>query len=170
MKTFRIGLLAIAMLWGSIASWGYTFEVDGIYYNVNAGAEPTVSVTSGDAAYQGHVSIPESVTYEGITYTVTKIGDYAFSYDDITSVDLPSTLVNIGTGAFQYTKITSIIFPEKLNNIEERAFDNCKQLKEVFLLGNNYPILIKAYYGNFPFENNFFPEILRQRQGQMQQN
>lgn len=157
MKTFRIGLLAIAMLWGSIASWGYNFEVDGIYYNVNAGAEPTVSVTSGDAAYQGHVSIPESVTYEGITYTVTKIGDYAFSYDDITSVDLPSTLVYIGKSAFANTKITSIIFPEKLNKIEDLAFDNCKQLKEVFLLGNNYPILTKDYYGNVPFENN--PQI-----------
>lgn len=156
MKTFRIGLLTIAMLWGSIASWGYTFEVDGIYYNVNAGAEPTVSVTSGDAAYQGHVSIPESVTYEGITYTVTKIGDYAFSYDDITSVDLPSTLVYIGKSAFANTKITSIIFPKKLNKIEDLAFDNCKQLKEVFLLGNNYPILTKDYYGNVPFENNYF--------------
>lgn len=151
MKTFKIGLLAIAMLWGSIASWGYTFEVDGIYYNVNAGAEPTVSVTSGDAAYQGHVSIPESVTYEGITYTVTKIGDNAFSYDDITSVDLPSTLVNIGKNAFASTKITSIIFPEKLNYIGASAFDNCEQLKEVFLLGDEYPALY-----NYCFERNYF--------------
>lgn len=60
MKKFRIGLLAIAMLWSSIASWGYTFEVDGIYYNVNTGAEPTVSVTSGDAAYQGTSPSPKA--------------------------------------------------------------------------------------------------------------
>lgn len=155
MEIFRIGLLAIAMLWSSIASWGYTFEVDGIYYNVNTGAEPTVSVTSGDAAYQGHVSIPESVTYEGITYTVTRIGVSAFSQDDITSVDLPSTLTAIDNYAFAYTNITSIIFPEKLNYIDYNAFYNCKQLKEVFLLGDDYPIL-SNFSGWLPFSGNYF--------------
>lgn len=156
MKIFRIGLLAIAMLWSSITSWGYDFEVDGIYYNVNSGAEPTVSVTRGDAEYQGHVSIPESVTYEGITYTVTEIGDYAFNKSDITSVNLPSTLVYIGYYAFASSKITSIILPEKLNDIDELSFGSCKQLKEVFLLGDNYPILTKDYYGNLPFGDNYF--------------
>ena len=156
MKTFRIGLLAIAMLWGSIASWGYTFEVDGIYYNVNTGAKPTVSVTYGDVEYQGHVSIPESVTYEGITYTVTKIGSYAFNKSDITSVDLPSTLVNIERDAFRYTKITSIIFPEKLNNIGCNAFCNCEQLKEVFLLGDEYPALYYDTTNGYCFQGNYF--------------
>lgn len=37
MKIFRIGLLIIAMLWGSVASWGseYSFKVDGICYKYN---------------------------------------------------------------------------------------------------------------------------------------
>lgn len=156
MKIFRIGLLIIAMLWSSIASWGYTFEVDGIYYNVNTGAEPTVSVTSGDAAYQGHVSIPETVTYEGITYTVTKIGSSAFKSDDITSVDLPSTLTAIDSDAFENTKITSIIFPEKLNYIGAFAFNNCEQLKEVFLLGDEYPALYSHCFLENYFSRKFY--------------
>lgn len=142
MKIFRIGLLAIAMLWSSIASWGYTFEVDGIYYNVNTGAEPTVSVTSGDAAYQGHVSIPESVTYEGITYTVTGIGAWTFdNCRNITSVKLPSTITSIGERAFSNSNIKSITLPKSLKRIGKDAFGSCSYLKEVFLLGDEYPTI-----------------------------
>lgn len=156
MKIFRIGLLAIAMLWGSIASWGYDFKVDGIYYNVNTGVEPTVSVTYGDVSYQGHVSIPESVTYEGFSYAVTKIGMNAFASDNITSVDLPSTLVSIESHAFEACEITSIILPEKLKNIRSYAFGNCTKLKEVFLLSNEYPTLYSHCFLENYFSRKFY--------------
>lgn len=135
MKIFRIGLLIIAMLWGSVASWGYDFKVDGIYYNVNTGAEPTVSVTSGDAAYQGHISIPETVTYKDITYVVTEIGRNAFCKgSELTDIILPKSVKVIRKEAFAFCdKLTSIILPNTITDIEQEAFSACKALTSITL-------------------------------------
>ena len=63
----------------------HDFEVDGIYYEYYSQEEKTVSVIfkgyneySYDNEYSGHVIIPESVKYAGITYRVTSIGLAAF--------------------------------------------------------------------------------------------
>ena len=142
MKIFRIGLLIIAMLWGSVASWGsgYNFKVDGICYNYNS--DSTVYVTRGDMTYSGDISIPESVTYKRVTYTVTEIGGWTF--DDcrnITSVKLPSTITSIGERAFSNSNIKSITLPKSLKRIGKDAFGSCSYLKEVFLLGDEYPTI-----------------------------
>ncbi len=144
------------MLCSSITSWGYNFEVDGIYYTVNSTPDPTVTVVSGDMPYEGHVTIPGTVSYEGFTYTVTTIGMKAFYSCKVTSVDLPSTIVTIGVSAFYRTEITSIILPESLEKIGNGAFESCTKLREVFVLGDSE---IDFYYypgSNSPFYNNYF--------------
>lgn len=57
--------------------------------------------------------IPETVEYEGETYTVTEIGDSSFAdgaYTNscITSVDLPATITRVGAYAFCYTPISEV--------------------------------------------------------------
>ena len=154
MKIFRIGLLIIAMLWGSVASWGseYSFKVDGICYKYNS--DSTVYVTRGDMTYSGDISIPESVTYKRVTYTVTGIGGWTF--DDcrnITSVKLPSTITAIGKRAFCNSSIKSITLPKSLKHIEDNAFSSCELLKEIFLLGDEYPTVF-----TYSFEYYKHPE------------
>ena len=52
------------------------FSVNDIYYKV--GENNTVSVVKGEVEYSGDVVIPEQVTYNGKTYSVTTIGTGAF--------------------------------------------------------------------------------------------
>ena len=79
---FRI-LLTMLMSMTSIVAFAYDAKVNGIYYNFS-GTEATVtylstSSSSNSTAYSGNVVIPETVTYNGTTYTVTSIGSSAFS-------------------------------------------------------------------------------------------
>ena len=73
----------------------YNFEVDGIYYNSN-GTKATVTYQryvnySYISDYSCHVTIPATVTYGGITYSVTAIDDWAFKdCSGLTSIDNPN--------------------------------------------------------------------------------
>ena len=80
-------LLALLMSMAATRVSAHDFEVDGIYYNITSAEEATVAVTyRGDSMegysneYADSVFIPETVTYDGKTYSVTEIGAYAFDY------------------------------------------------------------------------------------------
>ena len=52
--------------------------------------------------FAGDVVIPETVTYNGVTYTVTEIDDDATNHQPyVTSMSLPSTLTSLGTSVFE---------------------------------------------------------------------
>ena len=79
---FRFSILLLALLLPA-AAVAHNFEVDGIYYNFN-GNEVTVTFKGSyeyeyDNSYSGNVTIPATVTYKGTTFSVTSIGEFAFS-------------------------------------------------------------------------------------------
>ena len=81
----------------------------------------------------------------------------AFSYASITSIILPETLHRIEGSAFLGAGITSVIIPKDVEYIGTSAFGNCKKLKEIFFLGDNYPDT-NYYTGaeeTYPFKNTF---------------
>ena len=103
-------LLALAAT-GLLCTMGvsaHDFEVDGIYYNIMSEEDKTVEVTSSgvsynavDDEYSGTVTIPETVNYDGNTYSVTSIEGLAFALcDGLTSVVIPNSVTSIGEGAF----------------------------------------------------------------------
>lgn len=111
--------------------------IDGIYYNLSGG---TASVTyTGDiwsvGSYSGEVEIPETVTYNGVTYTVTSIGESAFyKCQDLIGVIIPTSVTSIGRVAFvQSTNLKSLIIPNSVTSIGESAFQGCSSLKDVKL-------------------------------------
>ena len=78
LKTFLLLLLAFT----GHKAIAYDCEVDGIYYDLDNSKE-TASVTFRDDcynSYSGAVTIPESITYNGSPYSVTSIGDNAFTF------------------------------------------------------------------------------------------
>ena len=106
MKTIKHFLLTLAMLLCSISASAHDFEVNGVYYNITSEEDLTVEVTWGDisewdAAYSGSVTIPESVVYNATTYSVTKIGEYAFyNQPNLTSLAIGNNVGSISENAF----------------------------------------------------------------------
>ena len=97
-------------------------EIDGIYYNLSE-KDHQANVTINPNKYQGDVTIPESVTYEGVEYAVKNVGEKAFyRCYDLKSVAIPNSVIGIGQEAFEYCGITSVIIPDNVYSIGERAF------------------------------------------------
>lgn len=53
---------------------------------------------------------------------VREIGENAFAYLPVSSVNFPKTLVSIGNGAFAACRLTDLFFPVSLERIESSAF------------------------------------------------
>ena len=90
----------------------YDFEQDGIYYRIYYGNELGVVKSNNEGnTYSGDVIIPETVVYNGETYTVVQINANAFyNCPDLTSVTIPAS-VRYMLNAFsdsQATGLTSI--------------------------------------------------------------
>lgn len=78
-------------------------EVEDIFYQLNLEKHTATVVKDTINNYQTIVDlvIPETVTYEGVDYTITNIGNNAFNRcEALTTIELPSTLEEIGKMAF----------------------------------------------------------------------
>lgn len=108
--------------------------VNSIYYEFYAATQTATVLTPYASSYTGSIEIPETVTYNNRTYTVTAIIESAFHDQSITSIKLPSTLKSIGESSFAgCSKLTSIVIPGGVNRIEAQTFANCTSLADVTL-------------------------------------
>ena len=137
-------LFTVLLLLCTTVATAHDFEVGGIYYNILSETDKTVEVTfkgteySEYFEYSGSVVIPQSVTYNGSTYSVTSIGFYAF-YDcgGLTSVTIPNSVTSFGYQAFLgCSGLTSITIPNSVISIGDEAFYGCKGLKTVYNFSN----------------------------------
>lgn len=69
--------------------------------------------------------IPETVENEGVTYTVTAIGEDVFYWSDVKSVSIPESVDSIKGSAFNAAKdLTEITLPSHLKYIGDYAFSS----------------------------------------------
>ena len=127
-------LLMLALLLPA-AVVAHDFEMDGIFYNIN-GDEVVVTYKGSSfseySEYFGDVVIPASVSYNGMTYAVTAIGEYAFSCCSYLRISIPNSVTSIGAYAFLGCQFTPRIeIPNSVTTIGDAAFDQCHQLTSI---------------------------------------
>lgn len=131
-------------------STGSTFVVGRLEYEMISDTDKTVKVIDGPGCMDLYeepllesLTIPAEVEYEGITYSVLEIGDFAFAaaqYDEwgtpggvsdvptnknyvFSKVVIEEGVKKIGKGAFyQNSIIKEIVLPDSVEEIEEGAF------------------------------------------------
>ena len=79
-------------------------HINGLYYNLTTSSQTAAVTYYKDAysgGYTGSITIPSSVNYNGINYSVTSIGKDAFGYcSGMTSITIPNSVTSIGNTAF----------------------------------------------------------------------
>ena len=102
----------------------------GLTYTLNNDGTATVS---GCDRTVTSIKIPSNVESNGQTYTVTSIGNGAFSEcRSLTSVDIPDGVTSIGGYAFASCySLTSVTIPGSVTSIGNRTFSDCISLTSV---------------------------------------
>ena len=120
--------------------FAYDFKYGDLYYKITSSSDRTVEVTCQQSDYDNYngltsVTIPASVTYNGTTYSVTRIGNYAFIHcTSLTSITIPNSVTSIVAIAFfGCTGLTSITIPNSITSIGSGAFKGCINLKSINL-------------------------------------
>ena len=96
----------------------------------------TETKTAALSKYSGsatEVTIPESVTHDDVTYSVTSLGDYCFYYcRALTSITIPSSVTSLGEDCFSgCSSLTSVDIPSSVTRLGERCFYDCSSLTSV---------------------------------------
>ena len=161
----RLLPLLLLVLGCAMTATAYSFKVDGIFYSIysSSSTPPEVSVTYGShnywpGDYRDTIIVPETVTYEGVTYTVTRvawgafmdcaylkavqlpntiisIADFGFEGNqNLTSVNIPEGVVQIGSSSFASNpKLEGIDLPSTLTTIGSSAFRGCNSITHINL-------------------------------------
>jgi hypothetical protein len=109
--------------------------IDGVCYELDDAAK-TAIVAPGSVKYLENLIIPETITVDDISYTVTAIADCAFlDYHNLSKVQIKShSLTHIGYSAFERCwSLLELEFTEGLESISYEAFKGCFQLETVSL-------------------------------------
>jgi len=119
------------------------FTVDNITYWQSS--ENTVDVFS---ACMETIDIPETVSFNGVDYTVENIGNGAFWLcSELVSVNIPNSINQIGSDAFiGCTSLESVVIPDSVNYIDSRAFYGCTALTSVTLPSTLTAINERTFY------------------------
>ena len=119
-------MILCTILCANILAAQTQFTSGGLKYEVIDNNSVKVARQSS-SAISGSVVIPSTVTYNGTTYSVTSIRDYAFSdCDGLTSVTILNSVTSIGDRAFYGCDgLTSVTIPNSVTSIGVLAFSDC---------------------------------------------
>ena len=162
-------ILAVAVLAMLQTAWAYDFSATSpsghtLYYEIISGTTNVGVVRPGtgstyDNYVTGDVVIPDTVTYNSVTYTVTELrtildsssNSYYGSFEScsgLTSVTIPNSITSFGDWAFGgCSSLTSITIPDSVTYIGVGAFYDCTGLTSVII-----PNAVDTIY-NYTFYN-----------------
>ncbi len=105
-------LILMLLLSTAINAFAVEVEIGGLWYDVNTETKEAAVIQFKDSKYVGDIVIPESVEYNGVTCSVTSIGDSTF---------------------YNCSYMYSLTIPSNMRSIGEKAFWWCERLKKVIV-------------------------------------
>lgn len=155
-------------------AYGYNkvnvIDYNGINYQITS--DNTVAVYTSN--YSGDIVIPATITTSvynygedyNLTFVVTAINSNAFSYSNVTSIQLPNTIKSIGSYAFySCTKLTSVTLSDGLESIGRSAFQGCTSLESITIPNSVTTMDWNAFYGCTGLKNVALSNHLRELNG-----
>ena len=149
---------------------GEDFVKDGIRYVIfvsgddvgDDGISACVEPING-SPYSGNITIPERVSYNGKSYVVSMIDQYAFAdCENLRSVSLPNTITEIRDGAFEgCTSLTKIVIPNSVLRLWSRAFKDASSLSSVTIGNSVEEIPDEAFAGCTSLKSITFPKNIK---------
>ena len=168
MKRVFLTLITVALtMLSSTKSFAYDCEVDGIYYYrvSTSELEVTNKVFSDQnrSAYTGTVNIPSTVTYNGRTFTVVSIGEYAFrDCSQITSVSIPASVKSIkGFAFYNCSQMTKVNIPTAVSYIGSNAFEGCASLVSLQIPNGITAIENNTFFGCLALKSVVVPSSVQ---------
>ena len=108
-------------------------QIDGFTYYFDSNLKTAEIAKASKGKAQGDFTIPINVDHEGVTYTITSIGDGAFESTSLTSLTIPNTITHIGLAAFACcSSLTSATIQEGVTELWQ-TFNQCTSLINVTL-------------------------------------
>lgn len=159
MKTALRAVMLILMLGGLGVIKGYAYDFSAVcstgqtlYYTITNTTNHYVRLTypgtsdnpwGGCTKPSGLLTIPSTVIYNGISYSLTSIGwDALYFCDGITSINIPNTVSTIWENAFYGCRgLASITISSSVASIGDRAFAECNNLSSIILYSETPPSL-----------------------------
>ena len=166
-----LGTLFILLALAPARAFAWDFKIDytvetfqngtvtrSLYYNILDHTNHTVELTYPNTNYpssaywpwEGYLkplnflNLSSTVEHNGVTYTLTRIGDLAFFYcDEINGVRIPSTVTSIGTSAF-----------EGCDWMDDVYINSNALASATYTADHNFYHLFSQYPTNFTFEEN----------------
>ena len=154
MKTLYKLMLSFLLTFATLQAFAYDFQEGNLRYTIISANPPEVSVSghANGTSAQGALSIPETVLHDGVTYTVTEIGERAFQNCTSLSGDLviPNTVRRIETEAFECCSgfHGTLTLSNQLVYVGYLAFNNCCNFQGILTLPESLDIIDrKAFIG-----------------------
>lgn len=118
--------------------YAYDVEKNGICYSFIGTRRAFVThygLDPDSKKYSGRVVVPSQFTHEGITYTVTSVGENAFAGSEgLTSVQLPSTIRALSACSFLgCTSLRQVTLSDNILVFSSCVFTGCTSLQQITL-------------------------------------
>ena len=110
------------------AGFGNKAEASSEVFDYELDENGNATITGFDYSLAGDLVIPSTI--DG--YLVTALGDWSFSWSDISSVVIPEGVISIGGAAFQGCyNLVDVSIPNSVRYIYSNAFQECINLSKI---------------------------------------
>ena len=148
-------LFLFSALLPMLASAQTKVEIDGIWYKLTSETKQAEVTSKSSGKYSGSITLPATVTHEGVDYSVTSIGQSAFEgCSSLTAINIPEGVTSIGGYAFyDCSSLTTITIPASVTYIESSAFKNSSNLLDVYCYAETLPTANKNIFQGSNYAN-----------------